>query len=216
MADNIDKKGFFRTFYSNHPILSHFIFILLTGIMLLVAGMIFLNFWTRHGENTVVPDIKNMSYEQAALTLRGEGLDIAIADSVYNNKIAPGTVLESWPHAGAVVKSGREVYVTICSFQPKKVKITMPLTGVSSRQAMSFLQSLGINNIRIEHVPSLYADLVEHALYRDKNLLPGMEIPVTATVTLQVGMVVPTVEEDSIPAESDESQVIDELSGIYD
>lgn len=217
MSENNAPKGFLRRFYASHPIISHLILIILTGILLLVGGLVFLHFWTHHGETTVVPDVKDMSYEQAALTLRGQDLDIAIADSVYNSRIAPGTVLESWPHAGAVIKSGREVYVTISSFQPKKVKITMPLTGVSSRQAMSYLQSLGVNNVRIVNVPSHYADLVEQARYNSKPLGPGTEIPVTATVTLEVGMVVhEETFADTISADSSEVDVIDELSGIYD
>lgn len=217
MADKKAQKGFLRRFYDSHPIISHLIFIILTGILLLIGGVVFLHFWTNHGDNTVVPDVKNMSCTEAAATLRAKGLDIAIADSVYNSKIAPGTVLESWPHAGAVIKSGREVYVTISSYQPKKVKITMPLAGVSSRQAMSYLQSLDVNNIRIVNVPSQYADLVERAKYNGKNLEPGMEIPVTATVTLEVGTVVHSAyEDDSVYDDDEETSIVEELTGIYD
>ncbi len=217
MAEKKDKKGFFGRFYANHPIISNLIFIILTGIALLIAGVIFLHYWTNHGDNAVVPDLKNMTYSQAAQTLRSDGLDIAIADSVYNSKIAPGTVLESWPHAGAVVKAGREVYVTISSFQPKKVKITMPLAGVSSRQAMSYLQSIDINNVRIVNVPSQYADLVERAKYNGKNLEPGMEIPVTATVTLEVGTVVRTASDDEpLYSDDEETSNVEQLPRIYD
>lgn len=206
-------KGFFGRFYIQHPIFCNFIFIVITGSVLVIAAQIFLHFWTNHGDNATVPSVKNMTYAEAAATLRSDGLEIAIADSVYNSKIAPGTVLESWPHAGAVVKSGREVYVTISAFQPKKVKITMPLSGVSSRQAMSYLQSLDINNIRIVNVPSLYADLVERALYNGRNLEPGMEIPVTATVTLEVGTVTPTYNDIDIIEDviEDSDIVIDDL-----
>jgi len=219
MSEKPASKGFFRNFYDKHPVISHLFFIILTGILLLAGALVFLNFWTRHGDNAIVPSIKNMSYAEAAATLESNGLSIAIADSVYNSAIAPGTVLESWPHAGAVIKAGREVYVTISSFQPKKVKITMPLAGVSSRQAMSYLQSIEIRNIRIVNVPSQYADLVERAKYNGKNLEPGMEIPVTATVTLEVGTVPQSFfESDSISdtEAEEETSIIEELTGIYD
>lgn len=118
-----------------------------------------------------------------------------------------------------MIKAGREVYVTISSFQPKKVKITMPLAGVSSRQAMSYLQSIEVKNIRIVNVPSQYADLVERAKYNGKNLEPGMEIPVTATVTLEVGSVPQSFfDSDSIAdtEEDDDISLIEELTGAYD
>lgn len=89
MADKPTQKGFFRNFYDKHPIISHLIFIILTGFILLEGAFIFLNIWTHHGDNAVVPNIKNMSYADAASTLESDGLTIAIADSVYNSAIAP-------------------------------------------------------------------------------------------------------------------------------
>ena len=38
-------------------------------------------------------------------------------------------------------------------------------------------------------MPSQYADLVEGAKYNGKDITPGMQLPVTATVTLEVGSV---------------------------
>ena len=167
-------------FISRHPILSNLVFIAITAVVLV---------WTDHGATTIVPDIKKNSYAMAKTILEKEGLSIEISDSIYDESITPGTVIESWPHAGAKVKPGREIYVTITSFQPRKVSIGMPLTGVSSRQALSYLESLSIKNIRIVNVPSQYADLVEGAKYNGKDITPGMQLPVTATVTLEVGSV---------------------------
>ena len=97
-------------------------------------------------------------------------------------------MVESWPKAGAVVKEGRQVYVTVTAFSPKQVTISMPLSGnVSSRQAMSYLRGIGITDIRVENVPSEYADLVLGARYGDTPLSVGSVIPVTSTVTLTVG-----------------------------
>lgn len=176
-------------FISRHPILSNLVFIAITAVVLVWLAMIFLDVWTDHGATTIVPDIKKNSYAMAKTILEKEGLSIEISDSIYDESITLGTVIESWPHAGAKVKPGREIYVTITSFQPRKVSIGMPLTGVSSRQALSYLESLSIKNIRIVNVPSQYADLVEGAKYNGKDITLGMQLPVTATVTLEVGSV---------------------------
>ncbi|MDE6541548.1 MAG: PASTA domain-containing protein [Muribaculaceae bacterium] len=181
------NKSFISRFYASHPIISHLLMIFLAGLLLIWAAMIFLNVWTHHGSTSVVPEIKNLSYASAAEVLQNNNLGIEISDSVYDRSTPPGTVLESWPKAGAVVKRGRQVYVTITAFSPKMVRITMPVTGVSSRQAVSYLRGLGITGIRIVHVPSMYPDLVESAKVDGHMLHADSEVPVTATVTLEVG-----------------------------
>lgn len=177
-----------RNFYRKHPVIANLILAGAAGLVLLWAVMIFLDFWTFHGQTAVVPDIKHKSYALASDILGANKLSIEISDSVYDRSLAPGTVVESWPKAGAVVKEGRQVYVTVTAFSPKQVTISMPLSGnVSSRQAMSYLRGIGITDIRVENVPSEYADLVLGARYGDTPLSVGSVIPVTSTVTLTVG-----------------------------
>ncbi len=105
------------------------------------------------------------------------------------------------------------VYLTVNSFQPQQLTVSMPLTGVSSRQAITYLESLNIKNIRIVYVPSNFPDLVEGASYKGKAIQPGMKIPVNANVVLEVGTVTsPSVVEDDVfdssesaPSDSDNS-----------
>lgn len=204
------KKSFISSFYEKHPIISHLVLIIIAALILVWAAMIFLNVWTKHGFTSTVPQIKNMPYTTAAQLLRDCDLTIEISDSVYDRNTAPGTVLESLPRAGAVVKRGRQVYVTITAFSPKMVRLTMPVTGVSSRQAISYLRGLGITGIRIVSVPSQYPDLVESAKVDGRPLRVDSEIPINASVTLEVGSApepedyienTPTAEENTIQTE---------------
>ncbi len=177
-----------KGFYNEHPLLSHFIILIAVALLLLWIVLLFLDSWTHHGETTVVPEIKQKSYSEARSILEANKLHIEISDSVYDRSTPPGTVVESWPKAGAVVKEDRQVYVTVTAFSPKQVTISMPLTGnVSSRQASSYLRGIGITDVRMEYVPSDYPDLVVGARYGDTPLVVGSVIPVTSTVTLQVG-----------------------------
>lgn len=198
-------KFSFRQFYSRHPFLSHFFFVVAAGVVLIWLVLIFLDFWTFHGETAVVPMIKQKSYAQARDILQANKLEIEISDSVYDRNIAPGTVVESWPKAGAVVKEGRQVYVTVTAFSPKQVTVSMPLTGnVSSRQAISYLRGIGISDIRLEHVPSEWADLVVDARYNGASLTVGAVIPVTGTVTLSVGSGPAEADSDSVSSDIEE------------
>lgn len=196
--------GKFATFRRKHPIIYNFLLICLTGLGLLFVVSVFLDFWTMHGSTAVVPDIRNRNYIDARDILAANGLTIEISDSVYDRNAAPGIVLESWPKPGAVVKEGRNVYVTVTAFSPKSVTISMPLTGsVSSRQAVSYLRGIGINDIHLEQVPSDYPDLVMGARFGDTPLTVGMSLPVTSTVTLEIG---------TGPVEPSDSLDVDELA----
>ncbi|MBD5182582.1 MAG: PASTA domain-containing protein [Bacteroidales bacterium] len=192
-----------RTFLRNHPIIANIISMILAVIILLWGVLIFLRFWTRHGETAIVPDVKGMTYSGAEAILSANKLTIEISDSIYERNLKPGTIVESWPKAGAVVKDGRPVYVTVTAFSTKQVSLSMPLTNVSERQAVSYLRGLGITDIRIVSVPSLYPDLVISARYGDTPITVGTVIPVTSTVTLEVGSG-PAVEETEEELENEQ------------
>ncbi len=187
-----------KRFFTKHPIIANLLCIVLVGIVLIFASLVFLDSWTHHGETSVVPEVKGLNYESAKTMLLRSDLEVEIADSIYDRKTAPGIVLESWPKAGSVVKRGRQVYLTITSFSPKMLTLSMPVIGVSSRQAVSYLEALGITSIRLLSVPSQYPDLVENAYYDGKTLAVGTSLPVTASVTLEVG----TVQEDEYVTDS--------------
>ena len=184
-----------RKSISRHPVL--FNIFLAIGFIFLMAWitLMFLDAWTHHGRTSVVPDIKYMDYREAIDKLDENNLEIEVSDSIFisdlaeslRKKMQPGMILESWPHAGAVVKEGRQVYVTIVAYSPKEVVVSTPIDNISSRQAISLLQGLGINNVRIVSVPSMYNDNVERALYNGKPIGVGTSLPVSATVTLEVG-----------------------------
>ncbi len=190
-----------KAFYSNHPIISGLLLMAFAGIIIVWICLIFLNFWTRHGDDAIVPEIKHLPYTEAEQTLSQCNLTIEISDSIYDPSVAPGTVVESWPKAGSVVKSGRNVYVTITAFSPKQVTISRPVTGVSVRQAVSYLNALGISSIRFVEIPSEYPDLVESARCDNRPIGVGSMLPVDATVVLEVGIAVEPELSDSIPAE---------------
>lgn len=207
------QKGFLdklTDFYRKHFVLSNCILMVVVAIFIGFFTLYFLDIWTSHGSTAIVPEVRNKSYDEATELLNQSGLKYEIADSVYDTSVEPGTVKEVWPHPGSTVKSGRMVYLTVNSFQPQQITVTMPLTGVSSRQAITYLESLNIKNIRIVYVPSSFPDLVEGASFKGKAIQPGMKIPVNANVVLEVGTVTsPTVVEDDLFEDNSAEVVID-------
>lgn len=187
-----------KRFFSEHPVIANIIMMAVAAWIIIWGALLFLDSWTNHGDDATVPQIKGLSYQQATLLLAENDLSIEISDSIYDRNARPGTIVESWPRAGAVVKCGRQVYVTLTAFSPKEVNVTMPVTGVSSRQAISYLEALGITSIRLVSVPSQFPDLVENAYADGKPISVGSSFPVTASVTLEVG----SAPVDTFPTDS--------------
>lgn len=204
------NASFIKRFYGKHPIIANLLLIIVCGCVLIWLALLFLDSWTNHGKTSTVPQVKGMSYSQASLVLGEADLEAEISDSIYDRYAAPGTVIESWPRAGAVVKRGRQVYVTITAFSPKMITISMPVIGVSSRQAISYLEALGITSIRLVSVPSQYPDLVENAYTSEKTLNVGTSLPITSSVTLEVG----TAPVDTFPADQLDIAIDDAINDI--
>ena len=176
-----DFISYIRRFFKNHPIIANLLVMFIVAWLIVWGVLLFLDSWTHHGSTSTVPQVKGMTYQQAMLVLAENDLSVEISDSIYDRNARPGTIIESWPRAGAVVKQGRQVYVTITAFSPKQVTVSMPVIGVSSRQAVSYLEALGVTSIRLVSVPSQYPDLVENAYADGKPLTVGASFPVTAS-----------------------------------
>lgn len=192
-------------FIKRHPVVMNTLYIIITAIILSWLALIFLDFWTDHGNERVVPNVKGLSYPQAESVLKVADLTVEISDSIYDSTAKPGTVIEQSPHKDAKVKPGRIVYLTIVAFSPKMVTIP-DISNVSQRQAQSIFEGLGIKKIKVVEVESEYQDLLLSAKYNGLPLSAGARIPVTASITLEVGKGLSMDELDSLS--------MDELSVI--
>lgn len=175
-----------ESFRKRHPVLMNIIYIIAATALLLWLMMCFLDFWTFHGEERVVPDVKGQTFETAAGNVDISGLNAVISDSVFDSYNRPGIIVEQTPIPGARIKKGGNVYLTIVAFTPKL--ITVPdFYNASVRQARSIFEGLGIKEIREVPITSEYAGLVLGARFNGVQLQPGARIPVSAVITLEVG-----------------------------
>lgn len=189
-------------------IVIHIILMILTAILLGWAAMMWLNVWTRHDSTLIVPSVKSLTYQEALDRLNEKGLVAVLADSIYDTKAKPGTVMEQNPKSGNKVKEGREVYLTINAFSPKMVNLPS-LTDMSVRQARSILEGLEIRNIKETKVMSEYKDLVVAVKYKGQKISAGARVPVNGTIELEVGQGLPDDDYDTISTVS--PALIDQL-----
>ena len=112
-----------KEFFSNW-IVKNLIYAVIFITVILVAASIFLNIATHHGKTVEVPDFTNMTPAEAEAAASKGGVEIKVTDSVFVRRLASGVVFRQTPKAGAEVKKGRLIFLTINSVVPRTT--TMP------------------------------------------------------------------------------------------
>lgn len=216
-----------------HPIIANIVIIMIVAVLGIIIVFLSLNIFTKHGEYESVPQVENMSFTNAINTLHAQGFRTDIRDSIYNEEIKPGYVVEQFPKPGAKVKPGRKIFLYINAVQPRELIIDADnsepgeaLKGYSMRQGLAKLEELGFRNVNVVKLPG-DNDRIIRLLVNGKTVSKMEKVPVNALITMEVydGMTnrltdslleeeylqyVTEVEEDGyVSSEPDEDELMD-------
>ena len=167
-------------------VLKNILIAIVLVVVLAWVSLICIDFYTRHGEYEVMPDLRGSYVEEAEILLKSKGLYAQVIDSVYVRGKKLGTIIDQIPEPNSSVKRNRPIYLIINSRQARQVALP-ELSDVSYRQADAMLQSIGLTVASVEYAPSEFKDLVIDVKYRGRTLLPGTHIPEGSSVVLVVG-----------------------------
>jgi beta-lactam-binding protein with PASTA domain len=135
-----------RTFFGDLWTLRKFLLTNLLGlaavtfviIQLILWG---LNWYTLHGESIEVPNLTNMSIEEAEKLLRTRKLDLEVVDSICKGNANGGIIKEQNPKPEQRVKESRKIYLVVTKHDKCTVKIYYDqLIGRSRKQVIRFLE----------------------------------------------------------------------------
>lgn len=153
----------------------------------LLAGLMWwLDDYTHHGEGISVPDFSGLNYRESVNRGDELGLIVMVGDSTYNKKMPAGCVVAQKPVAGASVKSGRVVYVTINSLTMPRVAIPDLVGNSSYRQAQARLQALEFKLTEPKLIDG-DKDWVYGLQCDGRNLEAGDMVAKESTLTLVIG-----------------------------
>lgn len=156
-------------------------------VVMLVGAMIFLNVVTQHNKEISVPDFSNMTVVEAEQAADKAGVRVEVKDSVFVKRMKRGAVYRQNPVAGAKVKNGRRVVLTINAVNAKKV--TMPnLVGLSLRQAKAELMSRGLVLNRLVYVKDMATNNVIKQIRGAREIEPGTMIDSESKIDLVLGL----------------------------
>jgi len=158
-----------------------------TGI-LLVLFFIFLqslSWITRHDKTLAVPEVTGKSYDEAKKLLEGQGFEVEIQDTVYNDTAALLSVVKQFPSADTKVKMNRTIYLTIN--RNAAPDIEMPkLVGLSLRGAQITLQQQKLKLQDTIFKKDFADDMVLDQLYKGQPIKEGTKIPMGSGIVLVI------------------------------
>ena len=169
-------------FIKKHPILSNFLAMLILVFGVLIGVFFWLDYYTRHGEAQVVPDVRGVTVDVATTILAGKGM----IDSVFRPTAQPGVVLEQNPIAGGLVKDGRRIYLIMNAKMAQMVSFP-DVQDMSLRQAKVQIESAEFVVKEIVFEPSEYKDLVLYVTCNGDSVKAAQKLPYRSGVVLHVG-----------------------------
>jgi eukaryotic-like serine/threonine-protein kinase len=157
---------------------------IVVGIVMIL--LIWMNLYTRHGQAKPVPDFTGLSMEQADSLAKKSKLRYQVIDSVYTTTVSKGCIAEQNPKPGFKTKKWRNIILIINAFHPEM--LAMPnLIDLPIRQAISLIESSGLEMGELKYRPDLSINVVIEQLYNGKKLTKGDSLQKGSRVDLVLG-----------------------------
>ena len=158
--------------------------VLIVGI--LMGLLIWLNFYTRHGQSRPVPDFTGLSTEQVVRQARKSKVRFQIIDSVYTSDVPRGCIAEQNPKPGFRVKKWRNIILTLNAYNPEMV--AMPnLIDIPKRQAIALIESAGLEVGSLRYIPDISLDVVIEQLHNGIGIGSGDSLQKGSIIDLVLG-----------------------------
>ncbi|MFZ2338677.1 MAG: PASTA domain-containing protein [Bacteroidales bacterium] len=155
-------------------------------VVIIMLLLIWMNFYTRHGQSKPVPDFRGLTLRQTEVLARKSRLRFQIVDSVYTSEVPRGCIAEQNPVPGFKVKKQRNIMLTINAFNPEMV--AMPnLVNLPKRQAVKVIESSGLQLGSIRYIPDISFDVVLEQHYGGRNIQDGDSIQKGSVIDLVLG-----------------------------
>ena len=147
---------------------------------------IWLDSYTNHNESVEVPDLANLSVQDATRVLDDLGLTYEVDSVNFDPNLKPYSIIDYFPNALSKVKEGRRIFIKANPKTHRPVELP-DLIGKSKRLAFTQLDISGLKIGQIIYEPDLAKDAVLKILYNGKVLKPGDILPRFAVVDLVLG-----------------------------
>lgn len=176
-------KEFFQKI-SSRIIWGNLLAMALTAIALVVGVLVYLGFYTHHGETISVPNVVGQRSEVAQRKLESLGLRAEITDTGHVTTCAADIILEQRIAPGTPVKTNRLIQLTVNSAKARTIPLPNVVDG-SLREATMKLKAIGFKMGAVKRIDG-DLDLVMRAEVLGREVHFGERISIESPIT-QIG-----------------------------
>jgi len=115
-------KDFFK-FLISKAFLKQLAYIIIFLVFVLFLVLMWLRFYTNHGQKLELPDYINQNIEEAQKDAETKTFEIIVTDSIHKVGKEGGLIIDQNPTPGSMVKEQRKIYVNITKYSPDKIKV---------------------------------------------------------------------------------------------
>ena len=181
------KMRFLRSVLLRSLLLRNLLAMFAVFLLLGWGALYWLDVYTRHDQNVVVPPLRGLSVPETQEELNKLGLEYVIMDSTnYIDSLPKRSVVEQVPSAGWYVKEGRKIYLTINAKDYSDALIPN-VFGKTKREAVSHLKNKGFLIGMLEYIPDLGKDILLKLKHKGRQLEVGDTLKKNSEIDLVLG-----------------------------
>ena len=195
--------------------LKNFLFLFILMVLLLAIAVLMdyvvMPFYTKHGKEYELPDVTDRPIEEAIHVLDSSGFKPLIQDSVYDETISPGFVIQQNPSPFSLVKDGRRVYLVV-SIGEKPIFIPQ-LVGLTPQDAEFRLKEQAL---RLSQTFYEFSDFYPRGVVINQSIPAGRQVRKNQRVNITVSLgtaptslVIPNLVGQSLETAESELEAID-------
>lgn len=164
------------------------------ALLLTVLDFVIMPAYTNYNEGLTVPDITQVSLEEAEQRLSDYGLRFEIAERRSNSAYPADYVIDQMPAAAEIVKPNRKIYLTVNTVANPTVQVP-EVVNLSYRNARIQLENYGLKVGTVSYESSRFKNSVLR-----QSIPPDEEVPKGTLIDLAVsdGLGEKTVEVPNI------------------
>lgn len=152
-------------------------------IFMLLMDNIVMPIYVRLGQEYEIPNVTELTYNDAEMTLKKHGFKIVLEVQRYDSRFPAGYVISQNPKAFTRVKKGRRIYV-VTSMGERYVKVPV-LVGNGERNARFMIQSAGL---LLDHISYEHSSYYPEGVVSEQSIQPDREVKLGTIINIIISL----------------------------
>lgn len=142
--------------------------------------------YTDHDFSITVPDVIRLNEKEAASVAKHLKIQTIVVDSIFDDSIPKGMVVDQYPLPDTKIKHGRKLQLTINAYAAEMIEFP-EIRNMPFRQTLQIIKTKGFKVKNILYAPSEFKNLVLYINHDDEFIEKGVKLPRHTSVDIVLG-----------------------------